>query len=972
MIGNTLSHYKIIEKLGQGGMGEVYLAEDSRLDRKVALKILPQHLSDRAELRERFEREARAVSSLNHPHICTLHDIGEQDGIHYLVMEHLEGETLEARLEKGPLPLEQTLEYGIQITDALEAAHKNDIVHRDLKPSNIMLTSEGHVKVMDFGLAKRVTPVEGQQEELKTALTKDQSILGTVPYMSPEQVRGQEVDTRSDIFSFGIVLYEMLTGVNPFQGDTSVETAHSILKEALPPLTRYTDNPPALLQQTVKKMLEKDPNQRYQSVHEVGTDITQLLAERSHSSTFGFKNLLQGMRKPQIAVPGILIVFLFSFIAVWLLNRTANVRWAREQAIPEVVELIDAGRFWQAFTLAQEAEQYIPTDDSLVSLWPRISRSVSVNTTPAGADVYAKEYVGIDSDWKLLGSSPMDGIRIPLGLSRWRIEKAGYETIQGTLNPLVHQEMDIHLDEEGSLPPEMVRVVGGDSPVGMLDDFFIDKYEVTNKQFKEFIDNGGYQKNEYWKHEFVKDGRLLTWEEAMAEFRDSTGRPGPSTWEAGDYPDGQDDYPVNGVSWYEAAAYAESVGKSLPTIFHWDRVAGAHTIAFNSPVLQLSNFGDDGPAVVGSYQGLNQFGTYDIAGNVREWCWNESQIGRFIRGGAWSDAHYLFLIGSQQSAFNRSPKNGFRCVRYLDPDGIPETAFQMVDYREPRDYSKEKPVSDAIFQVYKNQFSYDPIELNPEIEWTDESAGDWTTQRITFNAAYENEPMIAYLFLPKKATPPYQTVIYFPGVQTVGRTSPLVQDFGWFDFIVKSGRALMYPVYKGTYERSVTDFSGDRTTHQFTEYLIKWVQDLKRSIEYLETRPEINIDQLAYFGVSWGGFMGAIIPAVEARLKVSILHIAGLPANNLSVSNALFTGQTRAEVDSINFVTRVTIPTLMLNGKYDNLFPLETNIMPMYDLLGTPKEHKRILLYETDHFIPKKEGIKETLAWLDRYLGPVR
>lgn len=719
-------------------------------------------------------------------------------------------------------------------------------------------------------------------------------------------------------------------------------------------------------------MLEKDPNQRYQSVHEVGTDITQLLAERSHSSTFGFKNLLQGMRKPQIAVPGILIVFLFSFIAVWLLNRTANVRWAREQAIPEVVELIDAGRFWQAFTLAQEAEQYIPTDDSLVSLWPRISRSVSVNTTPAGADVYAKEYVGIDSDWKLLGSSPMDGIRIPLGLSRWRIEKAGYETIQGTLNPLVHQEMDIHLDEEGSLPPEMVRVVGGDSPVGMLDDFFIDKYEVTNKQFKEFIDNGGYQKNEYWKHEFVKDGRLLTWEEAMAEFRDSTGRPGPSTWEAGDYPDGQDDYPVNGVSWYEAAAYAESVGKSLPTIFHWDRVAGAHTIAFNSPVLQLSNFGDDGPAVVGSYQGLNQFGTYDIAGNVREWCWNESQIGRFIRGGAWSDAHYLFLIGSQQSAFNRSPKNGFRCVRYLDPDGIPETAFQMVDYREPRDYSKEKPVSDAIFQVYKNQFSYDPIELNPEIEWTDESAGDWTTQRITFNAAYENEPMIAYLFLPKKATPPYQTVIYFPGVQTVGRTSPLVQDFGWFDFIVKSGRALMYPVYKGTYERSVTDFSGDRTTHQFTEYLIKWVQDLKRSIEYLETRPEINIDQLAYFGVSWGGFMGAIIPAVEARLKVSILHIAGLPANNLSVSNALFTGQTRAEVDSINFVTRVTIPTLMLNGKYDNLFPLETNIMPMYDLLGTPKEHKRILLYETDHFIPKKEGIKETLAWLDRYLGPVR
>ncbi len=680
---------------------------------------------------------------------------------------------------------------------------------------------------------------------------------------------------------------------------------------------------------------------------------------------------MQGVRKPQIAVPGILIVLLFSFIAVWFLNRTANVRWAKEQAIPEVVELIDQGKFWQAFTLAQQAEQYIPTDGSLVSLWPRISGSVSVNTTPPGANVYAKEYVGIDGDWKLLGSSPMDGIQIPLGLSRLRIEKAGYETVQGTLNPLVQREVEIHLDEEGSLPPGMVRVVGGDLPVGMLDDFFIDKYEVTNKQFKEFIDNGGYQNKEYWKQEFVKDGRVLTWEEAMAEFRDSTARPGPSTWEAGDYPDGQDDFPVNGISWYEAAAYAESVGKSLPTIFHWDRAAGAIMRFFGSSVLRLSNFGDDGPAAVGSHQGLNQYGTYDMAGNVREWCWNESQIGRFIRGGAWNDAHYLFRAGSQQSPFNRSPKNGFRCVGYLDSDTIPETVFQPVDYREPRDYSKEKPVSDAIFQVYKNQFSYDPIELNPEIEWTDDSTEDWTTERITFNASYENERVIAYLFLPKEATPPYQTVIFFPGSSAIGRTSlPVEQNFGYVDFIVKSGRAVMYPFYKGTHERSVTDFPGDRTTHRYTEYVIKWVQDLKRSIEYLETRPEININQLAYLGLSWGAFMGAIIPAVEEHLKVSILFLAGLPG--ISLPNSRFIGQPRAEVDSINFVTRVTIPTLMLNGKYDNIFPFETNIVPMYDLLGTPKEHKRILRYETDHFIPRKERIKESLAWLDRYFGPAR
>jgi serine/threonine-protein kinase len=198
-------------------------------------------------------------------------------------MEHLVGETLEARLAKGSLPLERTLEYAIQIADALEAAHKQNIVHRDLKPSNIMLTPEGHVKVMDFGLAKRVTPVEGQEQEITTALTQQGSTLGTVPYMSPEQVRGQEVDTRSDIFSFGVVVYEMLSGLNPFKKGSAMDTATAILSETPPPLTRYTDDIPVLLQHTVKKMLAKKPDRRYQLIHEVRTDLGDLIEESGDS-----------------------------------------------------------------------------------------------------------------------------------------------------------------------------------------------------------------------------------------------------------------------------------------------------------------------------------------------------------------------------------------------------------------------------------------------------------------------------------------------------------------------------------------------------------------------------------------------------------------------------------------------------------------------------------------------------------------
>jgi len=209
MVGQTISHYKVLEKIGQGGMGEVFLAQDTTLDRKVALKFLPEDLQQDSTAKKRFLREAKSAAALDHPYICHIHEVGEVEGKSFISMEYIQGTTLREKLTEGPLPVRKALETAGEMAEALEAAHKQKIVHRDLKPSNIMLTPEGHVKVMDFGLAKRVTPVEGQEQEITTALTKQGSTLGTVPYMSPEQVRGQEVDTRSDIFSFGVVLYEM-------------------------------------------------------------------------------------------------------------------------------------------------------------------------------------------------------------------------------------------------------------------------------------------------------------------------------------------------------------------------------------------------------------------------------------------------------------------------------------------------------------------------------------------------------------------------------------------------------------------------------------------------------------------------------------------------------------------------------------------------------------------------------------------
>jgi len=259
------------------------------------------------------------------------------------------------------------------------------------------------------------------------------------------------------------------------------------------------------------------------------------------------------------------------------------------------------------------------------------------------------------------------------------------------------------------------------------------------------------------------------------------------------------------------------------------------------------------------------------------------------------------------------------------------------------------------------------------VESRDENSERWIQERITFDAAYGGERIIAILFLPKNIKPPHQTVIYFPGEQAILRNSSkeLESDMEFkvfLSFIVKSGRAALYPVYKGTMERrdnSLTQmlFGGDWGSHLYTEHLIQLVKDFKRCIDYLETRQDIDSNKLAYYGMSWGGQLGAIIPAVEERLKASVMLAGGFDLINL---------RPRSEANEINYVSRVKVPTLMINGRYDSYFIYETSIKPMFDLLGTPDEHKELKLFETDHIPPRNEFIKETLAWFDRYLGPIK
>jgi dienelactone hydrolase len=681
-----------------------------------------------------------------------------------------------------------------------------------------------------------------------------------------------------------------------------------------------------------------------------------------------------------VAIPVIALVLLLCGAAGWWFYRQSRIRWAREQALPQIEQVIaDASNSLDtanAYWIAEEAEKYIAGDPRLAAALERCSVRIDLKTEPAGASISFRHISAPDTEWKRVGKSPLEKIRMPAGYFFWKIEKQGFETLLALAPTFQTDRKSRHrigprnfqraLDPAGKLPPGMVRVSGAGG--GKAPDFFIDKYEVTNRQYKEFIDAGGYRDSKYWKHEFIKDGKTLPREAAMAEFVDQSGRPGPSTWMAGEPPAGQDSHPVSGVSWYEAAAYAEFRGKSLPAAVLWGYAAGVGAVPA-AWLARASNVGTDGPAAVGSRPGMTAFGAYDMAGNVREWCWNAAANGRTIRGGAWNDAAYMVSNVSQAPPFDRSPRNGFRCALYPDANKVPATLLAPWHGPEPLDYYRQTPVADSVFQIYREQFSYDRKPLNARTEWRNEGAPGWIQEKVIVDAPYGNEELPFYLFLPRNARPPYQSVVYFPGTQTTFMSSSKDLDqyyefVSLLSYIVKNGRAVVFPIYKGTFERRdaiPVEARQGVNSRQFLELTVRVVQDLRTSLDYLESRTDFDAGRTAFLGFSWGGSFGTLITGVEQRFRASVLVVGGFPVS-----------PSRPEMRPVDYTPRVKVPTLMLNGRYDMTFPFETNVKPMFDLIGTPAADKKLVVYDTDHFIPRNEMIKETLAWLDRYLGPVK
>ena len=745
----------------------------------------------------------------------------------------------------------------------------------------------------------------------------------------------------------------MLAGRRPFAGSTNLGVITSILRDQPPPLRTSRPGVPAGVDAIVERALAKDPASRYQDAAALATDLAAVQARLTRPPDVFW-------RKPMVIIPVALLLLVVAGFGVWQMVQARRVRWARE-AIPEIERLQNAAQNLSAYRLARSAERSAAAEIARVrqGWYP-----LRLSTNPEGADVQIKDYLDINGSWEPMGQTPLDG-RLPLGYYRVRITKAGYGPIEFATSTGRSGRITLALEQD--VKPGMVSIAGGAFSVGIsvpvqLPEFWMAQLEVTNQEYKRFVDAGGYRNPEYWKEPFYDGDRTLSFDEAVARFRDATGRTGPASWELGTYPTGKEHFPVGGISWFEANAYAAFAGKTLPTIYHWYRAAPREEIS--SEILQLSNFDGSGPTRAGERQGLGPWGTLDMAGNVKEWCANavEGTPLRYILGGAWNEPHYRYSEEDAHSPWDRRPTFGMRVIesRAATPDAARPVA------RLTGDPKSVVPVSGELFEVYRRFYSYDRTPLNARVESVDDSSEYWRRETVSFDAAYAGERVPAHLFLPKNAQPPYQAVIVFPSRYAVNAGTSQNLDYSRFDFIVRSGRAVLYPIYQGTYERRRADADAPvrkeaiDAPQRLRDLHVQWAKDFFRATDYLETRKEIDHARLAYYSLSMGAFFGPIPVALEPRIKAAVFLSGGLRFNF------------PPEIHPANFMPHVKVPVLLINGRDDFQVPIDHQ-KRFFELLGTPSDSKRHVALDGGHVPVDNLGvIREVLDWFDKYLGPVK
>ncbi|MEE9491036.1 MAG: SUMF1/EgtB/PvdO family nonheme iron enzyme, partial [Dehalococcoidia bacterium] len=673
-----------------------------------------------------------------------------------------------------------------------------------------------------------------------------------------------------------------------------------------------------------------------------------------------------------------------------------RVQSAKEQ-LPEIKNLAQAGSYFKAYQLAAEAEKLLEDDSTLARLMPIISDKLTIITQPEAAQVslrrFAPDENGQSREIEYAGVTPIEDLRIGRSDYKVTIEKEGYVPIEriasSALNrnqaswgvsPDIKIEVRLHKIEE--LPENMVFVPGGEyklvgagAPTDAtvkLDDYFMDRYEVSNHKYQEFVKAGGYLQKGLWNFPFMENGQTLSWETAMQRFRDRTGLAGPRNWVNQEYPEGKANHPVTGITWYEAQAYAEFVGKSLPTVFQWEKAArdGAIThfvgvvmpwglVRTKGATLARANFDGRDTMPVDSYEfGLSPYGSYNMAGNVKEWCLNERTGGFVTTGGSWEGPNYLFRHFGAVPGLQSTRSLGFRCVKMPAGASGDQGAMQISKKAMTTSY---KPVDDATFNSFLGYYKYDKKPLDSEVVETIETE-DWTREKVTF-ASVDRQRIIAYIYLPRRAAKPYQCINLMPGGDIFYTRSASEYAEWLLAAHIKAGRAVMSMAPRGGVERTRTpDYVSPKGhTVEYRERLVRWVTEYRLGLDYLATRGDIDMDKIAHLGFSWGSFsVGLPLTAVEDRYRSIIFIGGGVSPGMRSIL---------PEANPVNFVPRIRPPKLVLHGRYDEVFPFETRALPLYNLLREPK---RLEAVEGGHMPPIEIRVPIINNWLDETLGPIK
>lgn len=657
----------------------------------------------------------------------------------------------------------------------------------------------------------------------------------------------------------------------------------------------------------------------------------------------------------------VLIIFIYFFRKINTNQNLVN------EIIPELIEVFDSGKISKSFIMSRDLLKRYPKNEIIKNYYSKSSRYVKLKTDKKGIDVSVM-YPG-DSTYNYIGKTPIDSFVVPNNY-QYHYLKFSYDNAE-----FIEKSRNNH---DYRFPENTIEIPTGHKPfLGItarrmwlqgldfeninIESFSIAENEVSNKDFQEFVNAGGYENPVYWDFPFQVGNKTYDFNSSIKMFTDRYGRPGPSNWAYGQFPTGLDNYPVTGISWFEARAYAKFLNLSLPNVYQWLLASGNPEDLgnVNQYVTRNSNYDSTQLREVtnesGSFNGLN-----NIGGNVKEWTLNPNGYNQekfSIMGGAFNESSYTFNNYYSLSPFDRSIGNGFRLSKNLtngqselDNDIIPE--FK-------RNFYEIEDVSDEVFDVYKSQFDYDSQPLNSKTSNIESFRDGYTAQRFEMNTTYENdEKLFGFILYSNKFKDKYDPIIIYPTAGSIGTNNHnnlLNQTFNRFKYLIDEGYAIIHPVYHNTYSREKTHNTfWPNDSEKYKNTIIKIGQDYKRSLDYIESRNDFNFENLSYFGASWGSTTSNYLLAIDDRIKAAVLLVGGLMMQ-----------KSRKEVEAHYYVRRIKTPILHIVGKEDGIFGFEESYKPWKELIGTPKDKLKLIeLDNVGHGVPWDTVRKHHSNWI--------